>query len=442
MRKVLILTVLGFSLVFGTFLISVSESNAAAEGPTCNFIPDATNFSLWSGSVNNTLAQTFVTTFDKVTKVDVKADSLGDFNGSITAAIYYEPEMGVAGITTRSFTEALAPDDYEFTFSSPLDVHAGVTYQLVLWLTDKPNTTGTFYWRVSTDASCYPDGNIKINTVNDYPLLDFGFQVYGYNNAAPPAGDTTPTATSDTSLSNNVSSSIAKPTTLAAAYQDTNPKGVKLTWKASTTADIDGYRIYRSTVKGKSYSKIGQVDKSKLEFVDQAAEASKTYYYIARAYKGAEESASSNEATLTVPANAAPISPQNFRVLSFTDTKIRVAWDKNPEENIASYNLVVTKGEEQVTTATVTAAELEKVFSELQADTEYKITVSAINTAGVSSTPSELTQKTAVAAAEITASKFQMTTLTWILSGIGVALLGLLILLILRRKRLSKKFRI
>ncbi|MFA7244176.1 MAG: fibronectin type III domain-containing protein [Patescibacteria group bacterium] len=348
-------------------------------------------------------------------------------------------------MTTRKFTNMSAMDDYEFTFNSPFTVHPGVNYQLVLWLTDKneADLSGTFYWRVSTDASCYPDGYIKINTINDYPALDFGFQVYGTKASVPADGDNPSDQTEETTgstPSENVSSSIAKPTSLAAAYvSDSTPKGVKLTWKASTTTDIDGYRIYRSTVKGKSYSRIGQVEKTKLEFVDQAAEASQTYYYVVRAYKASDESASSNEASLQVPADAAPISPQNLHVVSFTDSKIKVAWDKNPESNITAYTLVIYKGDNVVETVTLPVASTENIFSNLSANTDYRITVLASNDKGISSSVSEITQKTAAGATQVSAGKFEMTTLTWILSGIAVLLIGTLILLILRRKRLAKK---
>ena len=442
MKKVLIYLSLIVSILAGLALLSTSNSMAAAEGPTCNFIADATNFSLWKDSANITLAQTFTTTFEKVTKIDVKADSLNDFTGTVTAAIYYEPEMGVAGSTTRTFNNmSSTTDDYEFTFSSPLTVHSGVNYQLVLWLTDKNNTSGTFYWRAVTDGSCYPGGNVKVNTVNNYPNLDFGFQVYGTNDAVvPPAQTPDQSGTTSTAPSTNVSSAIKAPTTLQAEYSsDVTKKGVKLNWKASTTADIDGYNIYRSIVKGKSYSKIGQTDKSTVEFVDQASEASKTYYYVVRAYKGTDESASSNEATLTVPADAGPITPVNFHVLSFTDSRIKVAWDKNPETTVTSYNLTISEGDNQIENVTVNADTLENVFANLKANTEYKISVVASDGAGKTSSPAEIVQKTAAANPDISAGRFEMTTLTWILSGIGIALIGLLILLILRRRRSHKK---
>lgn len=441
MKKGLIYLSLGMSLILGLAFLSVNNSEAAAAGPTCNFIPDDHSFTLWNGGTDNTLAESFTTTFDKVTKVDVKADSLNGFTGSVTAAIYYEPEMGVSAITTRTFTNmSTTTEDYEFTFPTAADVHSGVNYQLVLWLTNKAETSGTFYWRSVTDASCYPGGNIKINTTIDWPALDFGFQVYGYNNATPPAdvetGDNTGTGNTPSS---NVSSSIAKPTTLAAEYSsDVTKKGVKLTWKASTTSDIDGYKVYRSVTKGKSYAKLTQIGKSILEYTDQTTEAGKTYYYIVRAYSGSAESASSNEASALVPADAGPITPVNFKVLSFTDTRIRVAWDKNPETTVTGYNLTISEGNNQIENVTMKATDTENVFSNLKANTEYKISIVASDGAGKSSSPAELTQRTATKGAEASANKFEMTTLTWILSGVGVALIGLLILLILRRRRLRK----
>ncbi len=62
----------------------------------------------------------------------------------------------------------------------------------------------------------------------------------------------------------------------------------------------------------------------------------------------------------------------------------------------------------------------------------------ALDSNGKSSVAAELDQKTAVAVKEA-GLKFEMTTLTWILSGIIVLLLGALFFLIYRRKQKDKK---
>jgi preprotein translocase subunit SecG len=98
----------------------------------------------------------------------------------------------------------------------------------------------------------------------------------------------------------SVETSIAKPTELKAVYE----KAVTLTWNASATSDIDGNKLFRSETKGKDYKKIGQTTKKILTFLDATVATDKTYYYVVRAYKGSGQSASSNEASITVSASA------------------------------------------------------------------------------------------------------------------------------------------
>lgn len=150
----------------------------------------------------------------------------------------------------------------------------------------------------------------------------FGYKTYAIESSTPsgdPSGGTTTGTTTGNSSSKTtgnsniavgsapsakISSAITKPTNLAAAYS-TDAKAVIVTWKASTTTTIGGYNIYRSTTSGKDYKKIADTGKITVTYSDSKINANTTYYYMVRAYKDDYESASSDEASALVPADAA-----------------------------------------------------------------------------------------------------------------------------------------
>lgn len=323
--------------------------------------------------------------------------------------------------------------------------------------------TNNFYWMCLatssvnlkwyyTDPSEYDRGFLLLKYRNGVPVTeanqDFGFRTFGYNPDTPtPADDQTgnqgtngTTGISSEAPSANVTADIAKPTELKAEYTATDPakRGIKLTWKASTTTDIDGYMLFRSETKGKAYTKTGQVDKSKLEYLDQTVQAGKTYYYIARAYKGSSQSYSSNEASAAVPADAGPSLPTGLKVSFFSDTKIKVGWSKNPETNISEYQVSIYEGEKLIKTDKLPADKVSNLFSDLKAGTAYKIKLVALDSNGKMSPPAEINQTT-LPAIITPGPTFEMTILTWILSGIIVLMLGALFFLIYRRKQRDKK---
>lgn len=236
-----------------------------------------------------------------------------------------------------------------------------------------------------------------------------------------------------TTPATTTTSSIEKPTQLKAEYSE----GAKLTWTASKTTDIDGYILFRSETTGKNYKKSGQTDKSTLIYTDKTAEAGKTYYYVARAYKGTGQSASSNEASLAIPANAAPTLPQNLQVDVYGGNFIKVGWDKNPEANIASYILIIKEGDEEVQNKTVGADVSSYNFKGLTPDTFYTITLKAINSDGKESEAVQISQKT-LEAITLGTQNLGMSTLSWILIGIVIVLTGVLIVLDFKRRKLKK----
>ena len=95
------------------------------------------------------------------------------------------------------------------------------------------------------------------------------------------------------------------------AFAATN---VTLRWNANTESDLVGYRIYRSTIQGSGYVKVGQdVIASTTEFVDMNVPDG-TYYWVVTAFDTENlESIYSNEVTTKLDSTA-PAPPQNLTI--------------------------------------------------------------------------------------------------------------------------------
>lgn len=388
-------------------------------------------------------AQTFMPTKTRLDKVQIELTNVvgsKSVNVSIRHFVVGSgwDEGNVATVPTQTITNGWNTFDFEDITTTVSDTE---TYGI--WVVS--NADGP-QWKYTSGPSTYARG-YAIWQNQDKVDWDYNFKSYGYDPETP-AGDTPPTGTDVTgnttttagdAPATTTSSSIEKPTNLKAEYSsETNKKGDKLTWTASKTTAIDGYKVFRSEAKGKSYVKIGQTAKSTVEYLDATAVAGKTYYYVVRAYKTSAESASSNEASVAVPADAGPSTPTGLKITSYTDTTISISWTKNPETDISGYELATYIGDKQDKLATVKSDKIEYTFSGLNPDSTYKITLIAKNSGQKTSNPVEISQKTR-SALEGYNKKFEMTLLTWILSGVGVALiLALIVLLYIRKKKIKK----
>ena len=97
----------------------------------------------------------------------------------------------------------------------------------------------------------------------------------------------------------------------APAFAATN---VTLRWDANSEPDLAGYRIYRSTIQGSGYVKVGQdVIAPTTEFVDMNVPDG-TYYWVATAFDTDNlESGYSNEVSDTLE-SLPPAPPQNLTI--------------------------------------------------------------------------------------------------------------------------------
>jgi fibronectin type 3 domain-containing protein len=75
-----------------------------------------------------------------------------------------------------------------------------------------------------------------------------------------------------------------------------------LTWTASTSSNVTGYNVYRGVVAGGPYTKINALPVAATSFIDTAAQAGLTYYYVTTAVdSNNNESAYSNQAQAVIP---------------------------------------------------------------------------------------------------------------------------------------------
>ena len=374
---------LGLMLISASFLLPIPKALAITEPvvdkeftPGFNYYGRDNSVFLSACTRFTPARSSYTNYFDLAVKNDQGAGY--PIKASIRTAITAEmPNTSVIKSYTQNTFKNYAMSEGMSTFLSDdretISLTIGSNYFICIDDLANNNATGWFYTNPVSGGYTRMgyDGDVQ-NTFDG----SFGYRTYAFNPADPsnptgdPTGDTNSGTTSTTTShttgnskiangaapSSKISSSIAKPTALTATYS-TESKAVIVTWKASATSTIGGYNLYRSTTAGKDYKKIADTGKTTVTYSDSKINANTTYYYMVRAYKDDFESASSDEASAMVPADA--LVGANARAATSADT-------------------------------------------------------TSVN------------------------NKFEMTTLLWILSGAGVLLLGILILLILRRKRVAK----
>lgn len=315
MKKICILL---FVLCYPLFL---NSSALAADGVLDqSYIDGSGSLLICTGS---RMYQKFKPTKTILTKVEI---DIADPSGTVTLNIM-DPE-GWADVTSN-MTVAVSDGWNAFDFEN-VTVTPGKTYTISVTGDCGPK------WKYGEDNP-YPDGEMVWQS-SVQPTRDFNFMTFGKDEEPDPTPTPTPTPTSedengvdgtptattgdnsgsqvesdaqnDEDVSSetlgDTSSTIAKPSNLVAKYT-TKDKTVVLSWKASSTVDIDGYKIFRSEKESGGYVKVGEVKKDKTQYIDKKPTAGKTLYYQVRAYKGTKQSVSSNTASIKIP--VATVSP-------------------------------------------------------------------------------------------------------------------------------------
>lgn len=80
-----------------------------------------------------------------------------------------------------------------------------------------------------------------------------------------------------------------------------NPHAVTLTWTASTSQGVTGYKVYRGTASGGPYSPVKSSAVAGTSYIDSGVESGKTYYYVVTALASSQESVYSTQALAAVP---------------------------------------------------------------------------------------------------------------------------------------------
>jgi hypothetical protein len=77
---------------------------------------------------------------------------------------------------------------------------------------------------------------------------------------------------------------------------------VVLTWVSSTSTNIQGYNLYRSTASGSGYSKLNASPLPSTSYIDSSVTSGQTYFYVATTVDNTDsESAYSSQSTAAVP---------------------------------------------------------------------------------------------------------------------------------------------
>lgn len=335
--------------------ISATDSQDQSDGcaaPTGgDLLSDVTKFPMY---------QVFAPTMSRLTKARLL------FGGVNTPTIILTlKDMG--GNSLGQTSAVVSAGWVDFTFASVVSLTPGLSYQIQL----TREATANVSWNY-----CQPGGyggGYAVTGGVIVPDKDYNFQTYGYNQSTPAPSSQPP-------------ASISPPTNLKAedVPDDTGGK-IKLIWTKSSTANIDGYRLYRrneedpsrlgpsrsaraeadeSAEAEKDFTRVGDVAAKFLEYEDINLENGTLYVYVIRAYQGTAESVDSNEARVRPENNLAPPTPSNLRVVSKDKNYIEVTWDKIDDDKLDKY--VIRYGENPIDV--LTEKEVNKDATTFRAD--------------------------------------------------------------------------
>jgi hypothetical protein len=306
----------------------------------------------WRINTHQMMGQTFTPSKNRLDAIGVRASGDGTA-GSLTVYLLDLEEIELM----TQFNIALATHEKWLYYDFPEDIVINSVGKLhAIYITSNNNDA---YWTVSL-SDTYPRGNSIIDSKND-TNQDFAFVTYGYDYQAPPAeegdpiieeegGETVEQTGENTSGEAAItppaapSQTINSPTlVIAEDVDEDNGEALKISWKASSSSDITGYKVYRSVSSNSGFVAIGTVQKNEQEYTDKTVELGRKYYYYVRSYKDKLESANSNIVQAISVDNMAPQEPKNF-YLGDKGTKIlNFKWSKNTEEDLAGYVLKVFK---------------------------------------------------------------------------------------------------
>jgi len=350
--KRLLTVFLAAATVFTVFANQVPKTSAHSS--LDQYTLAATGY--WRIETHKWVGQTFRPTFNKLDGLGVYSgiQSLGPSSCTLTVSLWKNntPPIKIAEESTTIYKV----DAYTIIEIPAVDVVPDARYTMYV------SASSSYAYWLFNGSDIYPRGTAIVDSITD-PTQDFVFATFGYNDTPPATPDPAPTPTiegdtggdaavadsSSSSSSENsatsslsTSSSITPPTKLSATA-NSESNSIDLSWTATVTTGITGYRVMRSLEETKGFTEIGTTDSKTLTFKDEKSVANQKYYYAVRAYKDKSESKNSNIASATLVDTTAPLTPKNFKIQSQNETEIVFTWDKNTETDLANYILSVSE---------------------------------------------------------------------------------------------------
>ena len=136
-------------------------------------------------------------------------------------------------------------------------------------------------------------------TANSSGVYTFTGLPNGTYTVTPTVTGTTFTPTSKTLTINGANITGAN---FTANLTATSSHSVNLSWKASTSSTVSGYKVYRSTKSGGPYALLNSAPVTSTLYTDLTVASGTTYYYVVTAVESSgTESSYSNQATAVVP---------------------------------------------------------------------------------------------------------------------------------------------
>lgn len=298
-------------ILFPSFSNSATESLDQNHGCTHNDGGDSL------GTAGNfPMYQVFTPSKNRLTKVRLSFGGAG--NPIVTVTI-----KNSGGTSLGATLRTAGTGDYDFVFTTPINLTSGSEYQIHLNFVSGATLTWLYCQPGNYTSGHAVTGGVII------PDKDYHFQTYGYTETPPPPPD------------DGDGTTIRPPTNVEAEdVPDDTGGSVYIHWNKSTSA-IDGYRIYRrkSEESKEDYVLIKELTMMPLSYEDTGLENGTEYTYMMRSYKGGDESEDSNETTVTPENNLAPPTPENLKIRTKGKDFIEVSWDRVDDEKLDKYVL-------------------------------------------------------------------------------------------------------
>jgi hypothetical protein len=299
------------------FLFLPVRTTAVSQTTDQSYLPAAT---AWDAipAANYTLGQSFKPSLNRLTRIDVVLNGVA---ADVTLTLADSANNFLTSETKNTGAGTIA-----FTFPSPVSVTPEAEYRL--FLTD--NGAGLNWGK--TNVSGYNRGVAFVGGVPQTGQ-DHLFRTWGYNIIE--------TQPSDPSV-------LEPPTDLKAEdVPNDQGKAIKLSWQNTVTENYAGYNIYRAEKYNaedidsiRDYLLVGDITAGETTFLDEKdLDPTKTYYYVARTFKGLYESENSNEIEIQPKDDISPQAPANLKIAGSGKGWVELSWNKVADEDANGYQI-------------------------------------------------------------------------------------------------------